>query len=81
MATAGSRWAVVMSRNAGFSDQVAVLFHSTCPSSAFIFLHLGLNFIFYIDLLVYMQLISRLLNWTSCIPVREFIRGGTMVTG
>lgn len=24
MATAGSRWAVVMSRNAGFSDQVAV---------------------------------------------------------
>lgn len=26
MATAGSRWAVVMSRNAGFSDQVCVFF-------------------------------------------------------
>jgi hypothetical protein len=26
MATAGSRWAVVVSRNAGFSDQVLVLF-------------------------------------------------------
>lgn len=25
MATAGSRWGVVMSRNAGFSDQVAIL--------------------------------------------------------
>ena len=25
MATAGSRWAVVMSRNAGFSDQVELL--------------------------------------------------------
>jgi len=77
MATAGNRWAVVMSRNAGFSEQVAVLFHSTCPS-AFIFY--TWVWIFYIDLLVCMQLISRLLNWTSCIPVRESIRGGTMVT-
>jgi hypothetical protein len=25
MATAGSRWGVVMSRNAGFSDQVSML--------------------------------------------------------
>jgi hypothetical protein len=57
MATAGSRWAVVMSRNAGFSDQ-AIYF-----------------------LLSYCRLLSRLLNWISCIPVREFIKGGTVVTG
>lgn len=36
MATAGSRWGVVMSRNAGFSDQVEF-----CFSSAFTVLSLS----------------------------------------
>lgn len=36
MATAGSRWGVVMSRNAGFSDQVEF-----CLSSAFTVLSLS----------------------------------------
>lgn len=29
MATAGSRWAIVMSRGAGFSDQVLLAFHGS----------------------------------------------------
>lgn len=40
MATAGSRWAVVMSHNAGFSNQVAFFpLHQSLLS--FLFLHLG----------------------------------------
>lgn len=47
MATAGSRWGVVMSRNAGFSDQVEF-----CLSSAFTVLSLSEYYMF----LLFLQL-------------------------
>ena len=38
MATAGSRWGVVMSRNAGFSDQVRILEPDNYMSHILLFL-------------------------------------------
>lgn len=54
MATAGSRWGVVMSRNAGFSDQVEF-----CLSSAFTVLSLS----FRILLVLIVPTVERLLFW------------------
>lgn len=46
MATAGSKWAVIMSRNAGFKNQVlsiyiAIAIHSFVLSSCFLFPKIG----------------------------------------
>ena len=78
MATAGNKWAIVMSRNAGFSEQVSsfalvvfVYFDTAKLSSVILFI---------LHSLFVMHLFSRLLSWTSCTLVRESIRGGIVVT-
>ena len=76
MATAGSRWGVVMSRNAGFSDQVC---NVSCPSDS----DSQLNEVWtgslqrssFSDASVF-----RLWSWTSCILVKASTDGGTVDT-
>lgn len=74
MATAGSRWGVVMSRNAGFSDQV---YNVWCPSDSLSnkVWTASLQQSSFSDASVF-----RLWSWTSCILVKASTDGGTVDT-
>lgn len=73
MTTAGSRWGVVMSRNAGYSDQVSISFHLWFLVMYEFLKSTLLNLFLFDD--------ARLWSLTFCIPVKESIVDGRMVTG
>ena len=89
MTTAGSRWGVVMSRNAGFSDQVLLL-----PNLRIVGLFkLLLFFLFYTAICCLLKTISwvllvlygidysRLWSLIFCTQVKAFIVDGKVVIG
>lgn len=67
MSTAGNRWGIVMSRNAGYSDQVQPLTPKPWFHTRKALWHL-------------LYFFCRLLNLISFIQVKEFIEGGRMDT-
>jgi len=75
MATAGTRWAILMSRGAGYSDQVLHFKNSFVIKNP-----CGIEEIHLIFIYILLSMLNvRLWNLISCIPVKVFIEGGIMV--